>query len=166
MLLFLALDLNIILKQAHNNNEVTKMDDDIKLLNEIYKNTHSLKCSLNKIIPKTKDESLKSILKKQAMFHNKIYDFCVENLTNNSEKEKNIKVFNNAVNNIGLDISLMINSKPKNVADILIRENNVAIHDITRSIVEFQGATNDTKELANNLLNNERNNIEELQKFI
>lgn len=140
------------------------MDDDIKLLNHIYKSAEAGKTSLSKVIPKIKDENFKSTLARQSYLYDQFFVSCEERLEENGEGNKNKS--KSMLNNIGLDISIMFNNKSKNIADILIKENTSSIHEISRSIVEYQGASNEVKELASLLLNNERNNIEELQKFI
>ena len=140
--------------------------DTIKLLNECNAGIKMAVESLEEVLDKTKNETLKSILKKSLDEHKKLGDLTHQKLNefNDTDKEPNpiAKVMSWASTNL----KLFTGDVDEKIADIITEGCNMGIKSIARYLNQYPNARDDIKDLVDQIIKIEEDLVHELRPYL
>lgn len=140
--------------------------DDLTILNEIHKGITMGMNSLEDISKKTSDQTFKDNLNMQ-------YNTYLDTLnTVNSEFEKIGEIPDNATLNqkvmewTGIQVNTMKNTSNTKLSEILIQGYDMGIIKGTKLLNQSPEASQNVKNILNNFIQIQENNINQLKKFL
>lgn len=142
------------------------MTGNVELLDYVYQNSEMGHETLKQLLSMVEDGAFKQVLESQFREYDKIFTMSEEKLRLFDKEAKGIKVITKISTYIMINLKTLANKSPSHIAEMLIQGSTMGIIDITKKIKEYEEADNDTLYLANNLLEFEKRNIEELKKFL
>jgi transcriptional regulator with PAS, ATPase and Fis domain len=142
------------------------MTGNVELLDYVYQNSEMGHDTLKQLLSMVEDGAFKQVLESQFREYDKIFTMSEEKLRLFDKEAKGIKVITKISTYIMINLKTLANKSPSHIAEMLIQGSTMGIIDITKKIKEYEEADNDTLYLANNLLEFEKRNIEELKKFL
>ena len=147
------------------NKEIEK-DDNIELLNEIYKNVKMAIQSLENVLSSIKLENITVELSKES---SQYYIFEKECIMIANSKDYNLKD-NNILQKTQLWVSIKLNllssSSTQHLAEMLLIGTMMGVIDLTKAVANYDKADTEIIDLANKLLEFERANIETFFEYL
>jgi hypothetical protein len=130
--------------------------DTINLLKECNAGCKSATNSMEQVQPYIKNEKLKSIIDEYNDKHIKIGDECHQKLNKYNEEEKDPQGMAKAFSWISTEMKLMINDDTHQIADLMIDGCNMGIKSVSMYINKYKTASNESVDLAKNLIKTEQ----------
>ena len=145
------------------------MDGNIEILNFIYQNSQMGIETMKHLIDITESstyEEFKNILYSQYNEYNKIFKGCEQMIKDRGHDPKDISIFEKITTYIMINIKTLTDKSPSHISEMLIQGCTMGIIDATKRMNQYDDADKDILELAKNLLDFEKDNQEELKKFL
>lgn len=141
-------------------------NQNIDILNSIYKNASMGTQAIQKVLPKVKNPKMKQELKCQRNHYHsicqdirtQIYDLNAEPQDINSM----IKLYSDA----GIAVSIFINSTPSHIAELMIQGTTMGIIDIIKAMNCYQDINPELKKQAEKILKREQEYIDNLKVYL
>ena len=142
------------------------MNDNLKVLDDIYKGAEMGSSAIDNVLDKIVDESLK----KEAIYEKDCYKKIQGDILKiypkyNDDKPKEASPITKAFSWAGIEFKTMTNKTNSKIAELLLNGFNMGIIDGTKmlnnNIIE-----NDIKEIVNKYVNMQEKAIERLKKFL
>lgn len=141
-------------------------EDSIKLLNECNSGTKMAVESLNEVLEKVKDENLRAILTASVEEHKKFGNLTHQKLIESHDSDKEPNPIAKAMSWMSTNVKLLTGDVDKKIADIVTDGCNMGIKSIARYLNQYPNATQDIKELANQLIKIEEKLLHELRPYL
>lgn len=142
------------------------MDDNTELLNIIVKTAKMGHNSLLQLVDVTDNEAFKGSLRIQL----KAYDIICHEASVYLEQYGTQPEKQSEMARVGVYLSIKMKTATdkttRNIADMLIQGSNMGIIEITKALKDFPSAQSDTIALANNFINMQQRNVEELKQYL
>lgn len=142
------------------------MKENIELLNFIYQKAKMGLIGIENIKPNIKNEKILKIVKAQEKNYFLICNTSTDYLNSMKEERKDISNIAKVMNLIDVRISTMNDNSSSNIAKTIIISNNQNVIDIQEKINKYQGKSKRIINLAKRLLQIEKRNIENLEKYL
>ena len=136
------------------------------LLEEIYQATNMGLEATRMVIPKVHDESLREDIERQGENYKGMATKAKEMLHHNGQLPKEEDPVKKAMLWGSIQMSTLVNTKPRHIAEMMINGTTMGIVDITKKLNELDDADAGAKTLAEEYLANEQKNIEDLKKHL
>ena len=150
-----------------NSSKPVNIEAEIIMLKELFSNADIGKSSIDAILKKIDDTTLKNILFSQYESYNDITGKIASQLNKNGETPKSNSSFGKAIIWSSININTLFDKSISHIADIIIKGNNVGIVDINKELNEyFDMLSKDTLDLASDLLVLEQRHIEDLKPYL
>ncbi len=132
----------------------------------IYQNIQTSIQSINNILDKVKDSKLKRELKSQYKDYDRLQDVC-EDLAKVYEIDiHDNSFFIKAKMWIQVNMAILMDKSNRKIASIMMIGTNMGVIDLICCISDSELCRSEFMELANELLDLERNNIEKLKPYL
>lgn len=141
-------------------------EDSIKLLNECNSGTKMAVESLNEVLEKVKDENLRAILTASVEEHKKFGNLTHQKLIESHDSDKEPNPIAKAMSWMSTNVKLLTGDVDEKIADIVTDGCNMGIKSIARYLNQYPNATQDIKELANQLIKIEEKLLHELRPYL
>ena len=139
---------------------------EIEILKEVNKNSKIGIDGINFILEKAIDNDFKNMLYSQKDEYQNIYDRSKNLLLQNNEYLENTQTLQKAMSWIGIQMSTLTNATDSKLAEILIQGNDMGIIKGTKLLNSLPFKTNGIRNLLNDFVELEQENIEELKKYL
>lgn len=139
---------------------------EIEILKEINKNSKIGIDGINFILEKAIDNDFKNMLYSQKDEYQNIYDRSKNLLLQNNEYLENTQTLKKAMSWMGIQMSTLTNATDSKLAEILIQGNDMGIIKGTKLLNSALFKTNGIKNLLNDFVELQQENIEELKKYL
>ncbi|MGN1012236.1 MAG: hypothetical protein ACI4ON_00175 [Clostridia bacterium] len=139
---------------------------EIEILKEINKNSKIGIDGINFILEKAIDNDFKNMLYSQKDEYQNIYDRSKNLLLQNNEYLENTQTLQKAMSWIGIQMSTLTNATDSKLAEILIQGNDMGIIKGTKLLNSLPFKTNGIRNLLNDFVELQQENIEELKKYL
>lgn len=136
------------------------------LLNEIYKATKMGLDATKLVIPKVEDESLRSDMEQQAKNYKGMNNKAKAMLREDGRLPEDRGPIKKALLWSSVNLNTMMNKKPDHIAEIMINGTTMGIIDMTKKLNQLDYADAGAKQLAEDYLTNEQQNIEIMKKHL
>lgn len=142
------------------------MEEDIKLLNAIYKNTQMGIIGIDNIINDIKNKKLKATILEQRNDYQDIFLKIKSYLKSLDEDPEEISSIAKIMTYIDAKINTFDDKSVANIAMMMIKGSNKGIVEIEEKINDYQGENKNILNLAKELLRIENKNINSLKKYL
>lgn len=145
------------------------MDGNNEILNFIYQNSEMGIETIKQLIDITKNstnEEFKNILKSQYNEYEKIFKETEEIIKSRGKDPKDINSFAKISTYIMINMKTLADKSPSHISEMLIQGSTMGIIDATKRINQYDDADKEILDLANRLLEIEKDNQEEWKKFL
>lgn len=142
------------------------MEEDIKLLNAIYKNTQMGIIGIDNIINDIKNKKLKATILEQRNDYQDIFLKIKSYLKSLDEDPEEISSIAKIMTYIDAKINTFDDKSVTNIAMMMIKGSNKGIVEIEEKINDYQGENKNILNLAKELLRIENKNINILKKYL
>ena len=139
---------------------------EIEILREVNKNSKIGIDGINFILEKAIDNDFKNMLYSQKDEYQNIYDRSKNLLLQNNEYLENTQTLQKAMSWIGIQMSTLTNATDSKLAEILIQGNDMGIIKGTKLLNSLPFKTNGIRNLLNDFVELQQENIEELKKYL
>lgn len=139
---------------------------EIEILKEVNKNSKIGIDGINFILEKAIDNDFKNMLYSQKDEYQNIYDRSKNLLLQNNEYLENTQTLQKAMSWIGIQMSTLTNATDSKLAEILIQGNDMGIIKGTKLLNSLPFKTNGIRNLLNDFVELQQENIEELKKYL
>lgn len=144
------------------------MNENVEMLNYIYKNAQMGQHSINHLLEIIENDSkLKNLLDNQFMEYKTIFDTAEKSLNELGHEGKGNSKIQKFETYMMIDIKTLTNKSSDHVAEMLIQGSTMGIIQITRRLKDYSGSIDkNVQKLAEKLLSIEQHNVEECRKFL
>lgn len=143
------------------------MNEEIEFLESIYQNVKFTQESIARIIKmRDKNDELDSIIKQQYLEYKKISNSAKAMIERRKKKVKEVGVMTKIATYVGIKANMLNGEDISQIALMLVEGSKVGTEQLNRYMNEYNVTNKNIINLANRLLNIEKDNIQKLQKFI
>ncbi len=142
-------------------------ENNLKILKEIHKATKMGMDSISFVSEKLDDNKLKDNLSFQYTQYGQVMDRVNKLYENYGEIPEDKNVMNTIMGWTGVQMNTMTDKTPSHIAEIMIEGTTMGIIEGRKLINnEANQASKDVKDLLNNFVTFQENNVEQLKKFL
>ncbi len=142
------------------------MEKNIDFLNYMYKNAQMGIIGIDDVYPKSKSKDFKCILDKQKIEYEDICNQAKELLKKQDAKAEEINIMAKVGSSFGSSMEIANDHSDSTIAKLMIEGTNKGIIEINEKLNNIPNIDKSTKKLAMRLLKTEKNNLEELKKYL
>lgn len=142
------------------------MPENIDLLEEIYRTTKIGLDATHLVIPKVTDECMRSDIVRQAKNYREINQRAKSMLRREGYPEKEKSFVKKAMLKGSIKMNTLIDKSPNHIAEMMIQGTNMGLIDITKKLNRLEESDAGAKELAEDYLAGEQENIETMKKYL
>ena len=154
-------------KKSVNASSSKNSEAEIKVLKELYLNADTGKLSVDNVIKKIEDNGLRNLLLSHYESYNELSNKIAVQLNKNGETPKESNVFGKAMLWSSINLNTLFDKTPSHIADMMIQGNNMGIISINKELnCNSDLLSEDTKNLATDLLSLEQKNVDDLKAFL
>lgn len=141
-------------------------NDDIKILQEVQKNSGMAMKAINSISPKVYDDDLAVQISRQGMKYSEIYNKATDKLLEGKAPSYQDSGFQDMMLKGGIKSNTFFNTSTSHIAELMIQGSNRGLTDMWKIINHHENAGNVSMEIAKELMDFEEKNIERLKKYL
>lgn len=144
------------------------MDNTVKLLEECNKGCNTAITSMIEMMQQIENEKMKEIINKYAEEHKKIEEKTEILLKENgkSEKEPGIMAESMIKMQTTMKVGMSMNHQERNCAEMMIKGCNMGIKTLTEKMHEYEESSKESKQIAKQLIEIERDFAKEMEQFL
>ncbi|SCK04453.1 Uncharacterised protein [uncultured Clostridium sp.] len=145
------------------------MDGNNEILNFIYQNSEMGTETIKHLIDITENSTnneFKDVLYSQYNEYKKIFNESEKMIKDRGNDPKDINKFQKITTYIMINMKTLTDKSPSHLSEMLIQGSTMGIIDATKRINQYDDADKDVLDLANRLLEFEKDNQEEWKKFL
>lgn len=139
---------------------------DLAVLNEAYRNSKMGVEAINAVISKVYDEDLALDLNRQAVKFLAFEDKVTEKIRQADQRPEAESAVGKAMLWTSIQANTLLNTSTEHVADLMIQGNTRGITDLMKAVKANKGAKKEYCELAEELMDFEEKNIEQLKSYL
>lgn len=141
-------------------------DDTIRILKECNAGVKMAVSSLDEVIDRVENETLKNILIQSKQEHEKLGDKTREILNENNYSGKNPNPMAQGMSWMKTNVELIMNKSDKMIADIITDGCNMGIKSLNRYLNQYVEADENSKNIAKELIDLEEKLTIDLRKYL
>lgn len=142
------------------------MNNDSEFLCDIYRATRMGAETLDNLMSKTYGKDIENELMREKRVYREFQNKASKVIRNRNERPKPINRTQKKMAKMGINMNIMFDKSESHIADIVIQGNNMGIIGISKSINSHKNADDDITDLAYELVDIQRKNIDSLLKFL
>lgn len=142
------------------------MNNDSEFLCDIYRATRMGAETLDNLMSKTYGKDIENELMREKKVYREFQNKASKVIRNRNERPKPINRTQKKMAKMGINMNIMFDKSESHIADIVIQGNNMGIIGISKSINSHKNADDDITDLAYELVDIQRKNIDSLLKFL
>ncbi len=140
--------------------------DTIKLLKECDAGTKMGVSSIDEILEKVRDESLKQLLQESKDHHEKIENEICALLEKHNAQEKDPSPMAKGMSWMKTNMKMSMDNSDATVADLITDGCNMGVKTLHRYLNQYQAADHEAKDLCNRLISIEEQLCKDLRKYL
>lgn len=140
--------------------------DDAVVLKEIQKNTQMGMAAIDTILDKIGNDDFSLQLSKQSLRYSEIHNMALDKILENQGEVYRGNQITEMMLKGGIHMNTAFNISREHLAEMLIQGSNRGITSMWKVMKHNQLATNESVELAKELVDFEEKNIERLKEFL
>ena len=139
-----------------------------QMLSKIYKNVKMGAESITNILPKVKDEGLKSDLTLQLGGYENFASTVAKMLTDSGIEPKEESPIARVSARVGMAVNTLVDSTSSHIAEMVIEGSNMGITDMTKNIHEYRpkNCSSEAISIAEQVIGFEEKNLEKMKSYL
>lgn len=133
------------------------------LLNTIYQNAEMGVDSTQRLIELVEDKPFLSVLIAQRSRYQEIYDRVIQMADHDLKGQKTLQKISSTMM---INFQTIKDKSPSHLAGMMVQGNTMGVIDITKAIKQNSEADAPVLSLANDLLEMQKNNVEEMKSYL
>lgn len=142
------------------------MNNDSEFLTDIYRATRMGAETLDNLLSKTDGSKIEDELMREKRVYREFQNKTDKIIKERNESPKPINKAQKRMAKMGIDMNIMFDRSDSHLADIVIQGNNMGIIGMSKTINSHKNADEDISDLAYELVDIQRKNIDNLLKFL
>ncbi|MCI8937278.1 MAG: hypothetical protein HFI44_10565 [Lachnospiraceae bacterium] len=140
--------------------------DDVKVLQEVQRNTKMAMKAIDAISSKIYDDDLSLQVARESMKYSDIYNKATGRLLNEKAASYKETGFEDIMIKGGVHANTMLNTSTSHIAEVMIQGSNRGLTSMWKAINHHENAGNVSMEIAKELMDFEEKNIERLKQYL
>lgn len=140
--------------------------DDVKVLQEVQKNTKMAMKAIDAISEKIEDNDLSMQVTRESMKYSDIYNKATDRLLKGKAASYKESGFQDVMLKNGVRANTMFNTSTSHIAELMIQGSNRGLTSMWKAINHSENAGNISMEVAKELMDFEEKNIERLKQYL
>ena len=140
--------------------------DDVKILQEVQKNTKMAIKAIDTISEKIYDDDLSMHVTRESMRYADIYNKATDRLLNGKAASYRETGYLDMMLKGGVRANTMLNTSTSHIAELMIQGSNRGLTSMWKAVNHYENAGNISMEIAKELMDFEEKNIERLKKYL
>ena len=140
--------------------------DDVKILQEVQKNTKMAMKAIDTISEKIYDDDLSMHVTRESMRYADIYNKATDRLLNGKAASYRETGFQDMMLKGGVRANTMLNTSTSHIAELMIQGSNRGLTSMWKAVNHHENAGNISIEVAKELMDFEEKNIERLKQYL
>ena len=140
--------------------------DDVKILQEVQKNTKMAMKAIDTISEKIYDDDLSMHVTRESMRYADIYNKATDRLLNGKAASYRETGFQDMMLKGGVRANTMLNTSTSHIAELMIQGSNRGLTSMWKAVNHHENAGNISMEVAKELMDFEEKNIERLKQYL
>lgn len=140
--------------------------DDIKVLQEIQKNTEMAMRAIDTLSGKVYDDNFAIQLSKQSLKYSDIHNKAMDKIIEAKSEPYASTGLENMMLVGGIHMNTLLNTSTSHIAEMMIQGSNRGLTEMWKTMNTYEKASNVSMEIANELVDFEEKNIERLKKYL
>lgn len=140
--------------------------DDIKVLQEIQKNTEMAMRLIDTLSGKVYDDNFAIQLSKQSLKYSDIHNKAMDKIIEAKSEPYASTGLENMMLVGGIHMNTLLNTSTSHIAEMMIQGSNRGLTEMWKTMNTYEKASNVSMEIANELVDFEEKNIERLKKYL
>lgn len=141
-------------------------NQNIDILNSIYKNASMGTSAISKVLPKVNNPKMKQELKNQRNNYHTICQDVRNQIYDLNSEPQTISPVSKVYADLGITASTLTNNSPTHIAEMMIQGTNMGIIEIVKAINSYDSITPEMKNQADSILKREQQYIDNLKAFL
>ena len=141
-------------------------NDDVKILQEVQRNTGMAMKALDAISPKIYDDDLSMQVARETMKYSEIYNAATDKLLSGGAASYRSTGFEDVMLKGSVRANTMLNTSTSHIAELLIQGSNRGLTSMWKAINHHEKAGDSSMEMAKELMDIEEKNIERLKHYL
>lgn len=142
------------------------MDRNVDYLSDIYRGVRMGAETLDSLIKKTDSKKVKQELIREKYTYREFENKLVSEIKNRNERPQPISRAKRRMAKMGIAMNTALDNSPSHIADIVIQGNNMGIIGMNKAKNHHRLCDKKITGLANELISIQKENIENLTKFL
>ena len=140
--------------------------DDVAILHSVQKNTEMAMKAIDTIEDKVQDKELALLLTKTTQKYSDIHQRTVSSLIEGKAKTYKSNVVDDMMLVGGINTNTILDTTTSRIAELMIKGSNMGITDLNKTLNHHRSGEKASMELAKELLDLEKYNLEEYKKYL
>ena len=140
--------------------------DDVAILKSVQKNTEMAMKAINTIEPKVQNRDLAMLLTNTTQKYSDLYQRTVSSLVDAKAKPYKGSAMENMMLVGGIQANTLMNNSTSHIAELMIKGSNMGITDLNKAMNHHKESGKASMEMAKELLELEKYNLEEYKKYL
>ena len=157
---------SILLFDLINWKDINIKRDDVRVLQEVQKNTKMAIKAIDAISEKIYDDNLSMLVTRESMKYSDIYNKASDRLLDGKAAPYRESGFQDMMLKNGVRANTMFNTSTSHIAELLIQGSNRGLTSMWKAINHNEKAGNISMEVARELMDFEEKNIEKLKQYL
>lgn len=157
---------SILFFDLFNWKDIKMKSDDVRVLQEVQKNTKMAIKAIDAISEKIYDDNLSMLVTRESMKYSDIYNKASDRLLDGKAAPYRESGFQDMMLKNGVRANTMFNTSTSHIAELLIQGSNRGLTSMWKAINHNEKAGNISMEVARELMDFEEKNIEKLKQYL
>ncbi len=153
-------------KDYRQEQGMSMKSDDVKILQEVQKNTKMAMKAIDTISEKIFDDDLSMHVTRESMRYADIYNKATDRLLNGKAASYRETGFQDMMVKGGVRANTMLNTSTSHIAELMIQGSNRGLTSMWKAVNHHENAGNISMEVAKELMDFEEKNIERLKQYL
>lgn len=140
--------------------------DDIVILKSVQKNTEMAMKVIDTIESKVHDQDMALLLAKTTQKYSELHQRAISNLIDGKVRPYKSSAVENMVLTGGINVNTLLNTSTSHIAELMIKGSNMGITDMTKTLNHHRGGEKNVMEMAEELMEIEKGNVEAYMKYL
>lgn len=146
--------------------ETTMKQDDIAILKEVQKNTKMAMTAIDTMLDKVTDDDFSRELSKQSLRYSEIYNEALDKILENQGSVYRGNQISELMLKSSIHANTALNISTGHIAELMIQGSNRGLTSMWKTMKHNSLATNDTVEIAQELVDFEEESIERWKEYL
>lgn len=142
------------------------MSEDLELLNFVYQNAKMGTSSIDHLLPAIQDKKFESLVLEQRKDYEKICKRVEKYLKKEKKKPEDLDLMAKVNSYIAVKMDTARDDHISHLAEMLIKGSNMGIIQIKKHMNQYSRVEKEVMAIANELLEREEKNLEELKPYL